>query len=334
MFSPEVTTIAVVGLVIFATAGVLYALLQPQISGDNRQTKRLARAATSRTQVVAERRTAHDADRRRKSIQDSLKEVEQRQKAKIKKSNAPALMTRIQQAGLKWSRRQFVLISVATGAFAGLLTLLRDMPLLIVLGAAFVGGMGLPRWYVSHLRKRRIKAFLEELPNAVDVIVRGIKAGLPIADCLKVISMEAREPVRTEFRRIVEAQAMGMSMPEAVARLPERMPTPEANFFAIVIAIQAQAGGNLSEALGNLSKVLRDRKRMRGKIQAVSQEAKASAAIIGSLPVLVSALIYITSPGYISILFVEPVGKVILGVSAFWMFCGIMIMRRMINFEI
>ncbi|PTW62713.1 tight adherence protein B [Breoghania corrubedonensis] len=334
MFSPEVTIIAVVGLVVLATGGVLYALLQPQISGDTRQSKRVAQAATSRTQVVADRRNVHDADKRRKSIQDSLKEIEQRQKTKAKKSNEPGLMTRIQQAGLTWSRRQFTLISVAVGAVLALLALLQGMPLLVVGGAAIVGGLGMPRWYVNFLRKRRIKAFLEELPNAVDVIVRGIKAGLPLSDCMRVISMEAREPVKTEFRRIVEAQAMGVPISEAVAKLPERMPTPEANFFAIVIAIQSQAGGNLSEALGNLSKVLRDRKRMRGKIQAVSMEAKASAGIIGSLPVIVAALIYITSPGYIAILFIEPVGKIILGLAGFWMFCGVMIMRRMINFEI
>ncbi|MEI2385394.1 type II secretion system F family protein [Breoghania sp. JC706] len=334
MFSPEVTLIAVVGLVVLATGGVLYALLQPALSGDNRQARRMAQAATSRVAVVADRRSGLDADKRRKSIQDSLKEIENRQKQKAKKSNDPALMTRIQQAGLSWTRRQFVMISVAAGAILSLLALLQGMPLLVVGGAAIVGGLGVPRWYVNFMRKRRIKAFLEELPNAVDVIVRGIKAGLPLSDCLKVISMEARDPVKTEFRRIIESQAVGVALPDAVARLPERMPTPEANFFAIVIAIQAQAGGNLSEALGNLSKVLRDRKRMRGKIQAVSMEAKASAGIIGSLPVIVATLIYITSPGYIAILFTEPVGKIILGCAGFWMFCGIMIMRKMINFEI
>lgn len=334
MFTPEVTLIAVVGLVIFATGGVLYALLQPKMAGDARQAKRLQQAATSRTKVVAERRSAQDADKRRKSIQDSLKDIEQRQKAKVQKSQNPHLMMRIQQAGLTWSKRQFIMISIATGALCGLLALVQGWPLLVVAGLTFVGGAGLPRWYVGFRRKRRLKAFLDELPNAVDVIVRGIKAGLPLGDCIKIISMEARDPVKSEFQRIVEAQAVGMPMAEAVGRLPDRMPTPEAGFFAIVIAIQAQAGGNLSEALGNLARVLRDRKRMRGKIQAVSMEAKASAGIIGSLPVVVAALIYLTSPGYISILFIEPVGKIILGVSAFWMFCGVMIMRRMINFDI
>ncbi|WP_319772492.1 type II secretion system F family protein [Breoghania sp.] len=334
MFSPGITIIAAVGLIIFATGGVLYALLQPRLSGDARQAKRMARASTSRMKVVAERRTTQDADKRRKSIQESLKDIEQRQKAKLKKSSDPALMTRIQQAGLSWSRRQFILISIASGAIVALLALMRGMPLYVVAGAGFVGFLGLPRWYVNHMRKRRKKAFLEELPNAVDVIVRGVKAGLPLGDCLRVIASEAREPVCSEFRKIVEAQAMGMPLADAVGRLPERMPTPEANFFAIVIAIQSQAGGNLSEALGNLSKVLRERKRMRAKIQAVSMEAKASAGIIGSLPVIVSLLIYLTSPGYMTVLFVEPIGKIILGVSAFWMLCGVLIMRRMINFEI
>ncbi len=134
------------------------------------------------------------------------------------------------------------------------------------------------------MKKRREKKFLEGLPDAVDVIVRGIKAGLPLFDSIKVVAADAQEPVKSEFATIVETQAIGMPLGEACARLYDRMPVPEANFFGIVISIQQKAGGNLSEALGNLSKVLRDRKKMRAKIKAMSMEAKASAAIIGSMP--------------------------------------------------
>jgi tight adherence protein B len=193
--------------------------------------------------------------------------------------------------------------------------------------------LGVPRWVVNFLRKRRMAKFLDEFANASDVIVRGVKAGLPLNDCIKIIANEAAEPVRSEFRHIVETQALGVPLADAVAKLPERVPVPEANFFAIVVAVQARAGGNLSEALGNLSRVLRDRRKMKGKIGAMSMEAKASAAIIGALPIVVMILVYITSPNYIMLLFTEQLGNVILGASAVWMTMGILVMRRMINFD-
>ena len=162
---------------------------------------------------------------------------------------------------------------------------------------------------LSFLKKRRENKFLNAFPDAVDVIVRGIKAGLPLLDCLKMIAIEAPEPVSSEFRAILETQAVGMPLGEACGKLYERMPLPEANFFGIVISIQQKAGGNLSEALGNLSRVLRDRKKMKAKIQAMSMEAKASAAIIGALPIAVMMLVYITSPHYIELLWTDPLGR-------------------------
>jgi tight adherence protein B len=168
----------------------------------------------------------------------------------------------------------------------------------------------------------------------MDVIVRGVKAGLPLNDCLRIIAAEAAEPVRSEFKHIVESQALGVTIADACARLPERVPVPEASFFAIVIAIQQKAGGNLSEALGNLSRVLRERKKMFGKIKAMSMEAKASAWIIGALPVIVMGLVYMSSPKYIMLLFIDPTGHLILAASAIWMAIGIFVMRRMINFDV
>ena len=145
---------------------------------------------------------------------------------------------------------------------------------------------------------------------------------------------DGQEPVKTEFRRIIEAQQVGLNIPEACARMINSIPLPEVNFFAIVIAIQAQAGGNLSEALGNLGKVLRERKKMKSKVQALSMEAKASACIIGALPFIVALLVYMTSPQYMMILFTDPRGHIIMGCSAVWMSIGIWVMRNMINFDI
>ncbi len=165
------------------------------------------------------------------------------------------------------------------------------------------------------------------------MFVRGVKAGLPLIDCLKVIAREAQEPVRSEFQAIVEDQTLGMPISDAVARFPERIPLAETNFFAIVITIQARTGGSLAEALSNLSKVLRDRRKMDAKIRAMSAEAKASAGIIGSLPIVVAILVYLTSPDYIMLLFQTTTGNIVLAGSALWMLMGIMVMRKMINFD-
>jgi tight adherence protein B len=240
---------------------------------------------------------------------------------------------RIAQAGLSWSKRQFMLISAgiglamfAAGSFTG-----ASLPVSATLG--FAGALGAPRWLLSFLKKRREAKFLAGFPDAVDIIVRGVKAGLPLLDCIKMIVMEAPEPLKSEFRSILETQAIGMPLGEACSKLYERTPLPEANFFGIVVAIQQKSGGNLSEALGNLSKVLRDRKKMKAKITSMSQEAKASAAIIGALPIAVMVLVYLTSPNYITLLFTNQVGHMMLAGSGIWMAMGVFVMKKMINFD-
>ena len=239
----------------------------------------------------------------------------------------------IEQAGLEWSKQQFYIGSAIAGVLVGTLVFFVNGNPLIALAGVFVGGVGLPRWVISFLSKRRMRKFLEEFPGAVDVIIRGVKAGLPIGQCLGIIAAEAAEPVRSEFRRIIEAQSIGLSVAESVDRLPERVPLAETSFFAIVINLQQKSGGNLSEALGNLSRVLRDRKKMRQKIIAMSSEAKASAMIIGALPFLVSGLVYITAPDYIRLLFVTTTGQIVLGISAFWMAVGVAVMKKLVNFD-
>jgi len=208
-----------------------------------------------------------------------------------------------------------------------------DAGLILAMPLAFAAGFGLPRWILSYLKKRRETRFLDRFPDAIDVIVRGIKSGLPLGDSLRVLAAEAPEPILTEFRHIIETQAVGVPLGDACGKLFERMPLPESNFFAIVIAIQQKSGGNLSEALGNLSKVLRDRKKMKGKIKAMSTEAKASAIIIGSLPIAVMSIVYITSPDYITLLWTERLGQMMLAGSAVWMTIGVLVMKKMINFD-
>ncbi|MEO1199738.1 MAG: type II secretion system F family protein, partial [Pseudomonadota bacterium] len=266
---------------------------------------------------------------KRKQLEETLKDLEKQKK----QMNRPPLSKRLQRSGLSWGVRTFILFSVGCGFIFLVIGLLANAPIWALPVLVFAGGFGFPRWFLGFVTTRRQNKFLNEFPNAVDVIVRGIKAGLPLNDCLRMIATEAAEPVKTEFRQTIEAQAMGLSTSECVQRIYERMPLPEVNFFTIVIAIQQRSGGNLAEALGNLSKVLRDRKKMKGKIVALSQEAKASAAIIGALPIVVMILIFITSPDYISLLWTEELGHIMLAGCAFWMFCGVLVMRKMINFK-
>jgi tight adherence protein B len=207
------------------------------------------------------------------------------------------------------------------------------LSLLTALGVGFAAGFGLPRWILGFLKKRRERRFINAFADAVDVIVRGVKAGLPLGDCLKVIASDAEEPVKSEFRSIVETQTIGMPLGEACARLYESMPVPESNFFGIVVSIQQKAGGNLSEALGNLSRVLRDRKKMQAKIRAMSMEAKTSAIIIGSLPAAVMTLVYITSPTYIELLWTTELGRLMIAACLVWMSIGVFVMKKMINFD-
>lgn len=313
-------------LVSVAIGGLAYVFLYPALSGERKAAQRMQSVASIEPLTRA---TRGPQKSRREAIESTLKDFEERQK----KSKTVSLSARIARAGLSWSKRQFAIISAIIGLGMFALGFLSGVGLLVAAGLGFAGAFGVPRWLLSFLKKRREAKFLEALPDAVDIIVRGVKAGLPLIDCLRMITLEAPEPLRTEFRLIMETQAVGMPLGEACSKLYERTPVPEANFFGIVVAIQQKAGGNLSEALGNLSKVLRDRKKMRAKIQAMSQEAKASAAIIGALPIIVMILVYLTSPQYISLLFTNSLGHIMLAGSAVWMTMGILVMKKMINFD-
>jgi tight adherence protein B len=309
-----------------AIGGLAWVFIYPLLSGEKKAASRRASVAKSEP---AARQVDKNQRSRREQVEGSMKDLE----ARRQKEKKVSLSVRLTQAGLDWSAQKFTVVSGIFAVASFLLAMLFGGGLLAAVGLAFAAGFGLPRWALGYLKKRREKKFLRALPDAVDVIVRGIKAGLPLYDSLKVVAADAPEPLKSEFLAIIETQAIGMPLGEACARLFERMPLPEANFFGIVIAIQQKSGGNLSEALGNLSKVLRDRKKMADKIQAMSMEAKASAAIIGSLPPVVMLLVYITTPDYISVLWTHPTGQLMLAASLAWMSCGVFVMKKMINFD-
>ncbi len=313
-------------LVAIAIGGVAWVFLYPHLSGEKKAERRVASIA--RAEPIA-RPTRAAGKTRREQVEGTLKDIEERRK----KATRPPLSVRIRQAGLDWSKRRFMITAGALGFGGFAVMMIVNGGLIPALGVGFAAGCGLPFWALSFLKKRRESKFLAMFPDAVDVLVRGIKAGLPLLDSLKLIAQDAEEPARSEFRAIIETQTIGMPIGEAVLKLYDSISVPEANFFGIVVSIQQRAGGNLSEALGNLSRVLRDRKKMKAKIQAMSQEAKASAAIIGALPLAVMTLVWLTSPDYIDLLFTDPFGHVMLACSAAWMLCGVLVMRKMINFD-
>ncbi|AZO16836.1 type II secretion system F family protein [Mesorhizobium sp. M2A.F.Ca.ET.043.05.1.1] len=337
MFGIDTTVLAFIVLAGFSAGAVAYAFLFTRIDNEKQAGKRLQTiktAETDRSVVKATRDRAAEAVKRRKSLQDSLKQLDEKQKTNDRNLKKPPLKVQISQAGMQVPIERFYMYSAVCGIILTALLFFVGAPLWALPGALLVGGLGMPRWFVSFRRTRRVKAFLEEFPNALDIIVRAVKSGLPLNDAIRLIANESPEPVRSEFRRIVDSQQMGMSVPDAAMRMSETMPCSEAGFFGIVIQIQSQAGGNLSEALGNLSRVLRDRKKMKAKVQALSMEAKASAVIIGALPFVVAFLVYLSSPNYIMPLFTTSVGNLILGCSGVWMSIGILVMRKMMNFEV
>jgi tight adherence protein B len=323
----NIQMLALAFLAFTAIGGLAWVFVYPMLSGEKKAESR--RASIARPEPATARQADKSQRSRREQVEGSLKELE----ARRQKEKSVPLSTRIGQAGLTLSVQTFWIASGFVAVAAGAAAFWMGGGLLGGVGMAFAAGFGLPRWVLGYLKTKREKAFLKALPDAVDVIVRGIKAGLPLFDSIKVVAADASEPLKSEFLAIIETQTIGMPLGEACARLYERMPVPEANFFGIVIAIQQKSGGNLSEALGNLSKVLRDRKKMAEKIQAMSMEAKASAAIIGSLPPVVMILVWLTTPEYIALLWTHPTGQFMLLACVCWMAIGVMVMKKMINFD-
>jgi len=318
--------VAVLGFVMVAGLGMVFA------GNGNAKTLKRTQAIAGPTRGERTARTRQQAvnepGARRKQLLKSLKEQERQQrKAQL------TLGARLQQAGLSITVTHFWIISGVFGAVILLVMLLLRQAIWVDVGVGFVAGVGLPRWVVGFLANRRTKAFTEAFADAIDVIVRGIKSGLPVHDCLRIISHESPAPLGPEFQRLVENLSVGLTMDQAMEQMYERMPTSELRFFSIVLAIQQKTGGNLAEALGNLSAVLRARKLMREKIKALSSEAKASAMIIGSLPPSVVGLISVTAPAYMAVMYTDPRGKVMLIGGTLWMLIGIFVMRKMINFK-
>lgn len=320
--------IAILAIVCVGAAG--FALV-PSMMGSGRADKRMK---ALQGDIQANRRelsATRTRETRRKEIQQTLRaQTETLQK---RKKRVP-LQDQLYQAGMKLKRGAFIRNSLILGVALFVGTFLLQVDLLYCLVFGLAGGYLLPRMYLGRRRKKYQNAFLDELPNAVEAIVRGVKSGLPLNDSMRLVAKEAKEPIKSDFQRVLDQQSLGKSMMEAVMTLYDRVPLPEVNFFVVVITVQQQAGGNLSEALGNLAKVLRNRKKMKQKIKAMSSEAKASAGIIGSLPFIVALLVTLTTPSYMLPLFNTDIGLIMLGIAAILMSIGIFIMAKMVQFDI
>ncbi|AVX05612.1 type II secretion system F family protein [Maritalea myrionectae] len=306
----------------------------PGVAGGGRASKRMKalrqpgpQNSGRKSRVEADGRK--NRDKRRKSLQEVLDEQNEANKQRKKRT----VKKRLIQAGLKGNVAAFYRNSVIVGVCMFIFTWFTGVPIHFALVFGLAGFYVLPRWYLANRTKRFRSKFLDEFPNAIEAIVRGVKAGMPLNDSMKVVAAEAKEPVKTEFIRVVEQQSVGKNMGEAIPIMFERLPIAEVNFFVVVITVQQQSGGNLSEALGNLATVLRNRKKMKAKVKAMSSEAKASAGIIGSLPFIVATLVSLVSPTYLLPLFQTPVGNICLAVAGLMMSTGLFVMYRMVQFE-
>jgi tight adherence protein B len=335
-FGQSLTEFALVAAIVVVVACLFIAIFYPYLVAD-RASDRVKGVAgggreSSNSSFGFWRKQEDNKDGRRKNIQDALKQVETAEKAKARKKMT--LKSKIAQAGLDVSMQKFWIISVVAGAVLTVGALVAGLPLLALPLVFIVGTLGLPRWVVGHLARKRQNKFLNDFADAIDIMVRGLKSGLPVAETIKIIASELSDPVGPEFAEVVDGQRVGISIDQGIERMADRVPLAEVGFLAIVMSIQSKTGGNLSEALGNLSRVLRDRKKMKAKIRSVSQEAKSSATIIGALPFLMIGAIYLMSPDYMTLMFTTRIGNIALAVCAVWMSIGMFTMKKMINFDI
>jgi tight adherence protein B len=305
---------AALGAVAFGA--IVFVLASPYFTGEKQAARRIQDITESKAGRGIRRAGSEQLNNRKKAVADTLKELEVRQK----QSEKVSLRLRLERAGLEIEPQAFWIASAVVGAVTGLLTYLSipNIEPIACVAVAFVGAFGIPRWIVAFMTKTRQKKFLEEFANAIDVIVRGIKSGLPLNECLNIIARESPEPIRTEFKQVVEQQRVGVPLQDCFDKMMTRLPLSEVKFFAIVVGIQQSAGGNLSEA---------------AKVQALSAEAKASAGVLAALPFAVMILVYLSTPAYIVLLWTTKMGQFMLLCSAVWMTMGVLVMRKMINFK-
>jgi len=321
-------------LIALAAAGGVFCLgfllLGSAPSKGDARVKQLTGRQSAASGFLAKIKT-EDGGNRRKQIEESLGKIEERQKNKKKK--AKALPSRLIQADWSMKPQTFMIMSLVIAVIAGGIPFAIGLDPRFCLGLAIGLGFGMPRFILNSAIARRQKKFTGSFADAMDIIVRGVRTGLPLGDCLKIIAHESPAPLGTEFRLVVEGESLGIPIEVCLEQMYERMPISEVNFFSTVLNIQKTTGGNLGESLANLASVLRGRKLLREKIKALSAEAKMSAIIIGVLPVAVGGLVTVIAPDYMVELYTTPTGHRNLMIGAGMMVLGTLMMRKMINFK-
>ncbi len=317
-------TIWTTGFLVFAAAyGFMYAIfgLKVTVSGTNRLNIETAKSG---------KKGGKKGTDRRKEIQDQIRKQEEQ----LRKDSKASLEVMIERAAMTTTPGKLYMIFGGVGAALVAFLVSKGIPFMFASAIWPVITFMLPKKFVNFKIGRLQKRFIAHFPDALDVLVRGVRTGLPINEGMRLVAREMPEPVSTEFQLLTDATSVGVTLEDALARMFNRMPLPEVNFFNIVLAIQKQTGGNLSEALGNLSNTLRERKKLKQKIKALSSEAKASAMIIGSLPFLLATVLFAVAPDYLGLLFTTTMGHMMLGGGLFWMSCGVFMMYTMIDIEI
>jgi tight adherence protein B len=254
--------------------------------------------------------------------------------ARAQMSRMDRLRLRMQQTGKHWTVKQYFSVTAGIIIVVTGILLVRGAPLMLALGIGLVTGAGFPHFALNFLINKRVKTFTASFPDAIELLVRGLRSGLPVSETLGVVAREVSGPVGQEFKLVTEKIRIGKSMEDALQDTAERLGTAEFQFFVITLAIQRETGGNLSETLSNLAEVLRKRAQMKLKIRAMSSESKASAYIVGSLPFFVFGMIYWVNPNYLAGFFYEPRLIVAGLIGAVWMSIGVFIMAKMVSFEI
>lgn len=249
-------------------------------------------------------------------------------------SRVKALMLRLHRSGKPWTVTQYLYATLGLTLTVTLLVYLKSGAALLSLGVGVAVGAGLPHFVVGFFIKRRANGFTVKFPDAIELLVRGLRSGLPVTETLGVVASEVPGPVGEEFKMIIERIKIGRTMEDALQETADNLNMPEFNFFCITLAIQRETGGNLAETLSNLADVLRKRSQMKLKIKAMSSESKASAYIVGSLPFIVFGMIWWINPEYLGGFFTDD-RLIVTGLGGFtWMGIGAFIMAKMVSFEI
>lgn len=326
-FDPSIWAPICVALLLFATVAVIGVRMSSRDTVRKRLSAVIAQPASG---------TATAKEQDKAAVRDTQvgKRLRTAEKERVAAQSKRTLRSRFAEAGWRISPTAWWIGSAVSGAaFAGFAAGLRFSPLVIIF-CFIVGMLGLPRLMLGMAARKRRKAFLIDLADAIEAMVRALRAGLPVSEAMGMIARDFTGPVGVEFLVAVDEQKLGVSLGDTLSRVGERMPLPEMRMLAMAVTIQTQTGGSLSEALANLANVIRARHRLRRKIKAVSSEARVSAMIMAALPIFVMGALYLMKPDYLGLLFTENAGKILLGLCATWMLLGVVVMWRMVNFKI